>query len=226
MHFKIKERYTSDDRMFLVVEIIITTICMFIPFILYWVDGTPGFRPSISAYVDICDSYIFGLLFGIAGMTFILNGALYFKVENDEKRNPELKLRSSLSESVYNKKRKGKWYNILLGVSLIGVAIFHHERSGYPATLHIVFALIFFLGSAVVIFFNHDPEDRWKSRILAIISIACLAIAYFSDGQLITLYWAETIALIIIAVHYILESYRICLQFDDNDHHHDTNYDY
>ena len=212
MEFKIKERYTADDRIFLAVEIIITFICMFIPFILFWVDDLPNFRDSISAYVDMKDSYIFGLMFGIAGMTFILNGALYFKVENDEKRNPSLKSRPVLNESVYNKKRIGKWYNIVFGLALFGVAIFHYDRNPISEIIHIVFALIFFVGSAILIFFIHDPEDKWKSRFLSIVSIACLAIAYFTDG-IISLYWAETIALIIIAIHYILESYRICLRF-------------
>lgn len=210
MKFKIQERYTADDRMFLIVEIIITFICMFIPLILYLVEGE--IKDSISAYVDMCDSYIFGLLFGIAGMTFLLNGALYFKVENDEKRKPELKSMSVLSESVYDKKRIGKWYNVVFGISLIGIAVFHYNRTTVSEYIHIAFALIFFVGSAIVIFFIHDPEDKWKSKFLAIVSVACLAISYFTNG-FISLFWAETIALIIIAIHYILESYRICLDF-------------
>ncbi len=210
MRFKIQERYTADDRIFLIVEIIITFICMFIPLILFLVDGKV--RPSISAYVEMQDSYIFGLLFGIAGMTFLLNGALYFKVENDEKRKPELKSMPTLSNSIYDKKRIGKWYNVVFGISLIGIGVSHYDRN-ISEYIHVAFALIFFVGSAIVIFFIHDPEDKWKSRILAIISVACLAISYFTSGTIISLFWAETIALIIIAIHYILESYRICLDF-------------
>lgn len=210
MRFRIQERYTADDRMFLIVEIIITFICMFIPLILFFVDGKA--RSSISAYVDMDDSYIYGLLFGIAGMTFLLNGALYFKVENDEERMPELKSLSTLSESVYDKKRLGKWYNMIFGISLFGIAIFHYDKP-VVQYFHLAFAIIFFVGSALVIFFIHDPEDKWKSRILAIISIAVLGIAFFTDGKTISLFLAETIALIIIAIHYILESYRICIDF-------------
>ncbi|MCL6296035.1 Frag1/DRAM/Sfk1 family protein [Jejuia spongiicola] len=210
MRFRIQERYTADDRIFLIVEIIITFICMFIPLILFLIDKQV--RPSISAYVDMKDSYIFGLLFGIAGMTFLLNGALYFKVENDEKRKPQLKSISVLNQSIYDKKRIGKWYNVVFGISLIGIAVFHYNRN-ISEYIHIAFALIFFVGSAIVIFFIHDPEDKWKSRILAIVSVACLAISFFTNGSFISLFWAETIALIIIAIHYILESYRICLDF-------------
>lgn len=211
MEFKIHDHYTHDDRLFLLVEIIITAICMFIPFILFAVDGQ--IRPSISAYVDMKDSYIFGLLFGIAGMTFALNGALYFKVESDEKRHPELKELSTLSETIYNKKKIGKWYNLIFGLALIGVAIFHYQRTELSSILHIAFAVIFFVGSAIVIFFVHDPRDRWKSRVLAVGSLACLAVAFFTDGEVISIFFAETIGLIIIAIHYILESYRICLKF-------------
>ncbi|MFD1614402.1 DUF7103 family protein [Gelatiniphilus marinus] len=210
MRFRIQERYTADDRMFLIVEIIITFICMFIPLILFLVDGE--IKPSISAYVDMENSHVYGLLFGIAGMTFLLNGALYFKVENDEKRMPQLKSLPTLSDSVYNKKQMGKWYNIVFGISLFGIAIFHYDKP-ISQYFHLAFALLFFVGSAVVIFFLHDPEDTWKSRILALISIIVLGIAFFSNGSLISLFWAETIALIIIAIHYILESYRICLDF-------------
>lgn len=214
MQFKIQEHYTHDDRIFLIVEMIITAICMFIPFILVSVDGQ-SIRPSISAYVNMEDSYIFGLLFGIAGMTFVLNGALYFKVESDEKRNPKLKTLSMLNEKVYNKKKLGKWYNIVFGLALIGITIFHHERTELSRSLHFILAGIFFLGSALVIFFVHDPQDRWKSRILAVGSLACLLVSVISDGELLSLFWAETIALIIIAIHYILESYRICLHFEN-----------
>jgi len=141
MQFKIQDHYTHDDRIFLIVEMVITAICMFIPFILVSVDGE-AIRPSISAYVDMEDSYIFGLLFGIAGMTFVLNGALYFKVESDESRHPEYKIANASS---YNKKKIGKWYNLILGLALFGIAIFHFERTPVSEILHIIFAVIFFL---------------------------------------------------------------------------------
>ena len=207
MHFKIQEHYTHDDRIFLVIEIVITFICMFIPLILYLANGHIV-ESSISAYVDMQDSFVFGLLFGIAGMVFILNGALYFRVEQEELRNPNQKL--ALSNNNYDKKRAGKWYNVILGLALIGIAIFPYNRN--LCVLHFIFAVIFFFGSAVVIFFIHDPEDKWKSRFFAVISVVCLFVSVIDD-TILSLFWAETIALIIISIHYILVSYRIYLQF-------------
>jgi len=207
MHFKIKDRYTHDDKIFLAIEIVITVICMFIPLILYLANGRTV-ESSISAYVDMQDSFVFGLLFGVVGMLFVLNGALYFRTEQEELRNPEHKI--SRAKNEYDKKRIGKWYNVIFGFALIGIAIFPYNRDLW--VLHYIFAAIFFLGSAIVIFFIHDPEDKWKSRFFAVISTVCLAISVIDD-TILTLFWAETIALIIIAIHYILESYRIYLQF-------------
>ena len=111
MHLKIQEHYTHDDSIFLVIEIVITFICMFIPLILYLANGHIV-ESSISAYVDMNDSFVFGLLFGIAGMVFILNGALYFRVEQEELSNPNQK--SALTKNKYDKMRYGKQYNVIL----------------------------------------------------------------------------------------------------------------
>jgi len=208
MHFKIKKHYTHDDKMFLFIEIFIAFICMFIPLILYLSDGTDIVRKSISAYVDMTDSFIFGLLFGIAGMIFVLNGALYFRSELEDVRNPNLKL--DITKKKYDKKRTGKWYNLIFGIALIGIAIFPYNRDFWY--LHYIFAIIFFFGSAIVIFFIHDSNDKWKSKVFAIISVTGLIIS-FIDVSILPLFWAETIALIIISIHYILVSYRIYLHF-------------
>lgn len=211
MEMKIRQRYTKDDSMFLAVELIIAVICLFIPLILYLVNDRI-LLDSISAYVDMNYSHIFGLLLTMASMLFIFNGALYFKVERNETAHPELIPDCVMPQTIYNKKRKGKWYNLILGIALLGVTIFHYDRE-FSKVLHYVFAVIFFLGSAIVIFFIHDPEDRWKSRVLAIGSIFCLAVAVY-DESILSLFWAENVALIIIGIHYILESRRIWLRFE------------
>lgn len=212
MKIGIKERYTQDDRTFLIIELIIAIICLFIPFILYLVNDKV-LLDSISAFVDMDNSYVFGLLLTMAAMMFIFNGALYFKVEYEELKHPEHVPSCVMDQSQYNKKNKGKWYNIVLGLALIGVIVFPYNRTQTMTVLHYIFAIIFFLGSAIVIFFIHDPEDRWKSRFLAIGSIICLVVSVVDDS-LMSLFWSETIALIIIGVHYILDSRRIWIQFE------------
>ncbi|MDT0558651.1 hypothetical protein RM697_08335 [Ichthyenterobacterium sp. W332] len=211
MQFKIQNYYTNDDKMFLVVESIIVAICMLIPCILIWVDCDQEIRGSISKYVNMCDSHIFGLMFGIAGTAFILNGALYFKAEDDEKLNPSIKSNYTIDETLYNKKKIGKWYNLVFGIALIGVAVFHYNRTDLSMYLHYASAIIFFAGSAVVMFFIHDPQDRFYSRTLAVGSLVCLAIGLFSDEYL-SLFWAESIALWLVAIYYLVENRRIWVQ--------------
>lgn len=211
MKIEIKERYTQDDTTFLVVELIIAVFCLLTPFILYQANDKV-LLDSISAFVDMEDSYIFGMMLTMAAMMFIFNGALYFKVEYEEKKHPENIPSCVMNQEQYNKKRKGKWYNIILGMALIGVIVFPYNELKF---LHYFCAIIFFLGSAIVIFFVHDPEDKWKNRILAIGSVACLVISVV-DESILSLFWAETIALHIIGAHYILDSRRIWLRFDTN----------
>jgi len=211
MQVKIQNYYTNDDKMFLVVESIIVAICMLIPCILYLVDCETELRSSISKYVDMCDSHIFGLMFGVAGTAFILNGALYFKAENDEKHNPSLKANYVIDNRVFDKKKIGKWYNLVFGVALIGVAVFHYNRTDLSMYLHYAAAVIFFAGSAVVMFFIHEREDRFYSRTLAVGSLVCLAIGLFASEYL-SLFWAESIALWLVAIYYLVENRRIWLQ--------------
>lgn len=212
MQLKIKNYYSNDDKMFLVVESIIVSICMLIPCILYWVDCDSGFRSSISKYVDMCDSHIFGLMFGIAGTAFILNGALYFKVENDEKQHPELAHNYANDNSKFDKKKIGKWYNLVFGIALICVAVFHYNRTDFTQIMHYIAAIVFFVGSAVVMFFIHDPNDRFYSRILSVGALVCLGISLIEDGKYLSLFWAESIALWIVAIYYLVENRRIWVQ--------------
>ena len=197
MQFNIKQHYTNDDSTFLKVETVIAFICILIPWILCAIDG--GLRDSISAYVNMNESQYFGLLLTMASMMFIFNGALYFGVEDS------VETKTYISQCNYNKPRKGKWYNLILGIALMGVVIFDFKNQ---KILHYTFAVIFFVGSALVMFFIHDPDDIWKSRILAIGSLLCLGISVF-DENILSLFWSETIALTIIGIHYILESRRI-----------------
>ncbi len=69
-----------------------------------------GFRTTISDYVYSSNSFLFGMLLCIAAMLFVFNGAVYFKSQRS--------LRLS---------KKGKWYNIVLGISLLGVICTPHR---------------------------------------------------------------------------------------------------
>ncbi len=173
-------------------ERIIAAICILIPLLLAWADNW-HFRDSISNYVYMGNSHIFGLLLTMAAMLFIFNGAVYIHTKH---------LRAC--------KKHGKWYNIVLGLALLGVSLLPHLE--YPVW-HYFFAITFFGGSAVVIAVFNDPRHRQISRTIAFFSILALLV-YFVKTCLLpipgtgwfTLYWAEWVSLTVIAIHYILES--------------------
>jgi len=194
MKLEIKNKYTTDDTTFLVVEQLIAGICILIPLFLYFADNNTV-RGSISAYVDMDDSYIYGFLLGIAAMLFIFNGALYFK--------------TTPKPSMNYKKNRGKWYNIILGTALMGVVLFPYN--GKLWILHYFFTIVFFAGSALVIFLFQNPKHMYISRILAIISLFGLGLCVFGSENFINLFWAEWLSLVVIGLYYILESKDIIL---------------
>lgn len=166
-------------------EILIAAVCIAIPALLKVADiGYPGFRISISAYVYMCHSYIYGMLLTIAAMLFIFNGAVYFK-----------------NEISFNLNKAGKWYNVLLGLSLFAVILLPYKA--YP-TLHYVFAGIFFLGNALVIALFHRPKYRFISLILAGLTVLAIAIHYINES--VSLLVSEWISLAVIGIHFILEA--------------------
>jgi hypothetical protein len=173
-------------------ERFIAAVCIAIPAVLRITDqcdnctGFGGFRPSISNYVYMPHSYIFGLLLTMAAMLFIFNGAVYFR--NDDGRS-NLKLN-----------KNGKYYNVALGLFLLGVIVLPHKE--YPVP-HYIFATLFFVGNAVVTGVFHEPQNRKLSITMAVLTVASLVPALLC---IIPLFWAEWLSLIVIAIHFILEA--------------------
>ncbi|TCI94384.1 DUF7103 family protein [Tenacibaculum sp. M341] len=167
-------------------ERIIATVCIFMPLLLKWADDNEPFRESISDYVYMFNGHIYGLLLTLASMLFVFNGTVYIK---KNKRLP-------------HSKRHGKWYNIVLGLALLGILLFPHREY---TIIHYSFAALFFGGSALVIGIFNDRRHRAISIVIAAVSILGL-ILYLIDESIISLFWAEWISLFVIAIHYILES--------------------
>ena len=95
-------------------------------------------------------------------------------------------------------------YNTLLGLMLAGVILFNNDDF---TTLHLVFAIAFFAGNAVVIVVFSSKKELWfKALLVAIIVIAMLG--HFVFGWF-SLFWAEWVSFGIIAFHYILESWGV-----------------
>jgi MFS family permease len=154
-----------------------------IPLILRFTDDTGAFRDSISDYVYMPHSYVFGMLLGAAAMMFIFNGALYF-----------------VTQDTLDISTKGKWYNVILGLLLLGVICTPHKQYSY---IHYPVSIAFFVGNAIVTAIFHNKRDRVISIILASLTAGVFA---FSYANVITVFWAEWASLVCISIHFIMQS--------------------
>ena len=199
----IKGKLADPLYTFRLFERFIAAFCVLIPFILWLTDGSfpHSFRPSISQYALMKNNYVFGMLLSIAATLFIFNGAVYF---NNKKY-------MHISEN-------GQWYNVILGLSLIGVVCFpccnccldpckqHIAHYCTCRIMHFVFAGMFFIGNAFVTAFFHKDKDKIISIILALLTIAALPFAIFN---VISLLAAEWISLIVVSIHFILSTFNM-----------------
>jgi hypothetical protein len=152
-----------------------------------------GFRTSLSDYVYSSNSYIFGMMYCMAAMLFMFNGAVFFK-----------------SQKHLSVHKQGKWYNVILGFCLLCV-IFNppHERPFW----HYFFTILFFVGNIFVIAFLHKRKNRVISIVMALLTIVALILALI-PARIISVLLAEWILLTAIAVHLILEARASKRQYD------------
>jgi len=145
-----------------------------------------GFRTSISHYARSTNSYLYGMLYCMAALLFIYNGVINWKKRACRDLHPG-----------------GVWYNIAIGLCLLGVILNPLNEREYS---HVVFALLFFLGNILVIVFVPNRLERklgWPARtIIAIVVIALLVLLI--KLRLLTILWAEWIAVTVISIHLIL----------------------
>jgi len=95
-----------------------------------------------------------------------------------------------------------RWYNVVFGICLVGLVLFQTQEF---TLLHNIFALVFFLGSAIVIIIYTQKGQRWITTWIGL----AIAVSFLLHCiGFISLLVAEWISLTIIAVHYILESYK------------------
>jgi hypothetical protein len=180
-------RRTAQDPLatFRIFEIMIAVVCIAMPGLL-WLADNPLAKPliCISEYAYMPMSYFYGMLLTVPAMLFIFNGAVYFR-----------------NEANLNLSKAGKWYNIILGVSLLGVILTPYHQYFWP---HLILASIFFGGNAVVIAVFHQPKYRTVSIILALLTVVTLALNQIFNE--ISLFWAEWASLAVIGIHFILEA--------------------
>lgn len=163
--------YKIMEKRIIKLEIILSVLLLFLPLILILTTGE--IRDSISDYAYSKLNYLFAVLLTIAGTMFIFNGTAY----------------------------NSRWYNIVLGCSLIGVALTPHlDYSLY----HYFFAGVFFLGSVFCMIFFSSKQQRPIKISIGFIIVTSLIGVYLTDYY--TLLVAEWIGILPICVHYIGEN--------------------
>ena len=96
--------------------------------------------------------------------------------------------------------KRNHWYNWVLGIALVGVLMFNTRDF---AGIHMVFAITFFAGNAAVIIWWTDVPAQYRYGFAAALGIAAMITA--ATGSL-TIWLAEFISLVIIAIHFFLNS--------------------
>lgn len=96
---------------------------------------------------------------------------------------------------------KSKWWNVSIGVSLIGVAYFPHIDYYF---LHYLFASYFFLGTSLSMVIFSSKEQRIYKIIVAIIIVLVMCSHFFLG--LFSLLVAEWVCMVPMALHFIGES--------------------
>lgn len=154
-------------------ELIMAGLLYFLPLILIW--SSMEIRPSISDYAYSSVANVFVALLTLAGALFIYNGVI----------------------------NRPKWYNIILGISLIGVALTPHLD--FPV-LHYMFAALFFIGSMLVMVIVSSIKQRPIKIVMALIILSAL-LGYFIFNWF-SLFFAEWIGIVPITAHFIGESIK------------------
>ena len=145
------------------------------PLLLWIIDGQV--RTSISNYAYMEDNEWFFALMSIAGAVFIMDG------------------------SIWNK----RWYNIVLGCALIGIAVTPHKDSMLISVIHYIFAAIFFLGGVASMIVYSSEKQRPFKIMLAIFVAVAMSLNFLIPNN--GLFWAEWIGMIPITFHFLGEVY-------------------
>lgn len=153
-------------------EVILAVLLSFIPLFLILVSNEV--RPSISDYAYSTSAHYFVFLLSISGALFMYNGVV----------------------------NRAKWYNIVLGLALMGVALTPHLD--HPV-MHYLFAGIFFLGSVSVMLFA-DVKSREHNIVYSIVVLVGLGVYFFTNK--ITLFTAEWIGIFPIAIHFLSQAFK------------------
>ena len=146
---------------------------LLIPLILILIEN--GFRISISDYVYSEKPFVrdvYVLLVSASGVLFIDSG-------------------------IVNK----KWYNIVLGIFLLGISLTPHRDYKF---FHYLFSVLFFEGSCFAIVFFSSKKQRLCMWLISVsVNIPLLLYLIFNNISLLITEW---VAMIPLSIHFIGET--------------------
>lgn len=153
-------------------QVISSAILFFFPLILLWSNDWI-MRKSISNYAYADNNAVFYTLLTLSCLPFLIDGVVHYK----------------------------KYYNIILGLSLVGVSLTPHLD--YPLW-HYTFTAIFFVyGAFVIIYYSSKEQRKWKIALGLTMALTLIS-AFF--WHFMKVFIAEWIGIAIYAFHYIGEA--------------------
>ena len=154
-------------------EIGLAIFLFFTPLLLRIVDGT--FRKSISDYAYSEMNHVFYSLIAVSSTLFIFNYLMNNK----------------------------HWYNLITGISLLGVGLTPHNEY---ETAHYIFAGVFFVMSLLSIPLSSSKKNVEYKYLVVILTLVVMAL-HFTTGAY-SLLVAEWIAMLPICTHFIIKSIK------------------
>ena len=185
-------KFAAGIKGWLKFERIIALTLFFFPLLLIGVSGwSTEDKDSISAfYVITNEKYLwaFYVPLTIAALMLIANGIIKREVVNGVIK-------------------RASWYNIYLGLMLLGVIIFNHIDF---KIIHAIFAILFFVGNFIVILvvktgFFKKPIAEFFFDVALVLTAILSAILF--GFHVINLFYLEWISFAIITIHYFLVSF-------------------
>lgn len=155
---------------------IMSVLMFFIPLVLIIVNG--GIRTSVSDFAYMEHSEWYCVLITMAGAIFIMDGTIWNK----------------------------RWYNIILGCSLVGVALTPYKMSPLINIIHNSLAGIFFIGSVFVMILYSSAYQRPLKVILGGVIVVAMTLHYVFPVY--GLFWAEWIGMLPITLHFLGEGFN------------------
>jgi len=152
--------------------VISSGILFFFPLILLWSNNWI-MRKSISNYAYADNNAVFYTLLALSCLPFVVDGVVHAR----------------------------KYYNIILGLSLVGIALTPHLD--YPYWHYFFTGLFFIYGAFVIIYYSSHEQRKFKWLLGLVMALSLISAFFF---HFMKVFIAEWIGITIYAFHFIGEA--------------------